>query len=1055
MTTRHKRPPRRWVAATVVTGAVTAVLASPLAIGTAAAATGTLTVDSASQNQNLPTGSTATFHLTYTGANDALYYTITNSSPARTTNYPNDVAPASHLCTATPTGGTATCTITSNGTTTGTDVVEFFQDSNTGSPSPNNATATDAAPTQLTFSGQPNSAQLTPTSKTAPTNTCVVYTLSATDNGGLPAGNRDFNVVITETPNTATFKHYDANCANGVTGGSFTATTGNDGTVKFGVSSDTPSTSAQIAATAVNGGAQAFANPTWTAGGPNGVTHLAVSPSSTTDYVNSTEHFVVTATDAGSNPVQGVTVNEETANGDPATSPDLSTTAGGYPVACGTTDQNGKVTCDVTSGGTAGTDHLTFWVNKTTPPSGCTSLSNGPDAGSCNEATTTATATFNALPAVGSAPGDFTLTCPDQTTATGGAQTTCTVPTSQNSVTWTATVKNSSGDPIQGVVVDFTASGAPVTAGTATPASGQATTNASGVATFAVNHPNAANNDQVSVTATIGDPAHSGFTAGPSTATWKSATATALTLEPSVQSAATGDQITVVATVVDQFGNGINTVDHLSYSVVGRNPKVPTTITTSNGSATITYKDSGIVGTLDTITVSDTDNPGLGSKTATVQYVTGSASPSSVTVDTSGPTPGPCGSSADQPKTGATFETVYPVCAVVKNSTGEVLAGKSVTFTVSNGRITSGHSAPGSIPSSAGTSVSVTTDANGVATAYVTSDTTGAQTVTATSGSATNSSTITYTAPAASTAMKVAVTPTPATVNPGSSQKFTFTVTDQYGNGVPGVVVAITQNGPGILTAGGGNQTTDANGQVSALLTTQSTDTGTGSVTGNITNNTPANQCAATGGACTAAATYTVEVVQTPSFVALSPERNAQVGTHETIRAIVTNADGSPSAGYTVRFYVRGANTVDAVAVTDRSGNAHISYLAKHHGRDAIGAFVDLNNDGIRQADEPKNTTVAHILGHEHPTISLHSSNGRVRIHVHTHPVVKHILVFYFVKRHGLWHKIGQSHTNNAGYDHHTFKFRVGSHHTFRVKVNHTLGTKTGISKAKSIKVKG
>ncbi|MGN6473369.1 MAG: hypothetical protein ACTHK4_06935, partial [Mycobacteriales bacterium] len=104
MSTWQKRPPKRWAAATVVFVAFTAVLASPWAIGTAAAAPNTLTVNAGSQNQNLPVGSTATFHLTYTGPDSSVYYTITNSSPAHTTNYPNDVAPSSQLCDANPTG---------------------------------------------------------------------------------------------------------------------------------------------------------------------------------------------------------------------------------------------------------------------------------------------------------------------------------------------------------------------------------------------------------------------------------------------------------------------------------------------------------------------------------------------------------------------------------------------------------------------------------------------------------------------------------------------------------------------------------------------------------------------------------------------------------------------------------------------------------------------------------------------------------------------------------------------------------------------------------------
>jgi hypothetical protein len=280
-------------------------------------------------------------------------------------------------------------------------------------------------------------------------------------------------------------------------------------------------------------------------------------------------------------------------------------------------------------------------------------------------------------------------------------------------------------------------------------------------------------------------------------------------------------------------------------------------------------------------------------------------------------------------------------------------------------------------------------------------------------------------------------------------------VKDQFGNPVGGVVVGYTQSGTGTISGSSSGQlTTAADGTVSVTLTTPAGSTGSGSVTFSIGSApTVPNQCATVGGNCTATATYTVANTA-PTRLVLDGEHGAKVGTHETVRAAVKNADGTPSPNQVVRFFVSGANDVTGTATTDAAGNAKFVYALSHHGKDTIAAYVDVNNDQIRTADEPKDSIVRHIRGIEHPKLSLNSKNGKVKIHVNTRPNAKHALVRYYVKRHGSWEKIGSSHTNRKGNDNHKFKFKVGSKHKFRAKVSATATTTKGTSNKASIRVR-
>ncbi|HVT21037.1 MAG TPA: Ig-like domain-containing protein [Mycobacteriales bacterium] len=1005
---------------------------------------------------NSTAGGDATINGTYTpaagagGTAPSIEYTIQGATPssAATATFPNGTP-----CNTNGTvnlDGTFTCTV-HNGGTAGSEDIRVFADNDADNVYKQSAPAEPSDTVTLVFSGAPQNITLSPSgASSAATDTCTAYTAHVVDANGNPAAGQTVVLHVDEaassTPGANPISLYEPDCSDATPtpGGSAAGnaitythnfTVPSNGDVKFGLASSAPG-AATI--TVQNTGGTVISNAatvTYSQGGTNSVASLAVTSANTqTGFVNSTQSFTVKATDSSGNPVQGVAVMEET------TGTSVDTLA---PTSCGTTNSSGNVTCSITNGGTAGTDHLTFWVNNSTG----TPRTNGPDSG---EPQATATAVFNAQPAVSSA--NSTLTCVQQLAGTdqGKAKTDCTVPVSQHSVTFTATVRDASNNPIANQPVSFTATSAKLGGATVTGAnlpSGTSNTDANGKATFVVNDPSAANGDNVTVHAAVG-----AKSVGTASAHWAAAAASALNVTPPLQSVTKGGTVTVHVQVVDQFGTATAVQSPITFTVAGRNNGVSGAAV--NG--TITYTDTGVNSASDTDTITVNDALDSLSGTAKVKYVTGPITPSAVTLDTSGSgtSDATCAAAGHTPATDVNLGATTEVCAVVKNANNEALAGQAVTFTVNNGQVDT----HGNLSDTSTKTVQATTDEAGVAFADVTSTTSGAQTVTATAGSATDSDTVTYkTAPLAS-AYTIALSPADPTVAPGGTQKFTATVTDKFGNPVAGVSVGFTQQGPGSLSGtSSASVTTGADGTASVTLITQVSDSGSGSVTATI--NTTGTQCSSAPNAtppstCTATSTYTVATTGAATL-SLDGEHGANVGTHETVRATAKNADGTPAANQIVRFFVSGANSATGSTTTDAAGNAKFVYALSHHGKDTIAAYVDSNNDQIRQASEPKDTIVRHIQGIEHPKLTLHSNNGKVKAHVNTRPNAKHALVRYYVKRHGSWHKIGSSHTNRHGNDNHKFAFKVGSHHKFRAKVSATAVTTKGTSNKESIRVRG
>jgi adhesin/invasin len=604
---------------------------------------------------------------------------------------------------------------------------------------------------------------------------------------------------------------------------------------------------------------------------------------------------------------------------------------------------------------------------------------------------------------------------------------------------------------VPGAIVRFTATGtlngSPATDTT------DVTTDANGVATYTVSNTTPKQGDSIAVSTKVG--ATSLDTAN---ASWENPTATALALSPSPQSVTKGGLVSVKATVVDQFGAGVPTSTALNYVVAGRNNGQNGVVSTgSDGSATINYTDTGVNpgSTTDTITVT---GPGL-SGSATIVFINGSTAASTVTLDTSGSgtSDALCNASGHTAATNVSLTHQTEVCAVVKNATNEALAGKTVVFTVSSGQV----AAHNGLNSASTASYTATTDVNGVAFADVTSTKSGVQNVTATSDAVNASGTVTYATPTPAAARNIAVTPASGTVSAGTPQKFTFTVTDQYGNGVPNVSVLSTQSGSGILTNGNSSVITDGSGQASVQLTTQTTDTGSGTVTGSIASG--GNQCGlaagnpagATAGNCTAVASYTIGAPVVPASLTLVAAPGARVGTEELLAATVKNNDGTPAVNQVVRYRITGADSASGSVVTNAKGVGLFGYLPKHSGSIHVTAYDDVNTNVAQDAGEPHgtlNVSIAKVT--EHPTIRLTSTSGTVTVHVTSHPKLSHAKVTYYVKHKGNFTKIGVGRTGHLGHASQTFVEGKGVRYTFRAKVTGKSGVATGVSKSKSIKVK-
>jgi hypothetical protein len=200
---------------------------------------------------------------------------------------------------------------------------------------------------------------------------------------------------------------------------------------------------------------------------------------------------------------------------------------------------------------------------------------------------------------------------------------------------------------------------------------------------------------------------------------------------------------------------------------------------------------------------------------------------------------------------------------------------------------------------------SAVTNASGVATDTITSTKTGTATVTATASGVSGTATVTFTAGAPA---KVAVSAAPSSVpaDGSTASTVTATVTDKYGNPVPGTPVGF---GTTLGSLSATTVATNADGQAQVTIT--STKTGTATVT-------------ATAGGVSGSATVTF-TPGAPAKVAVSAAPSsvpADGTTSSTVTTTVTDVNGNPVPGTPVDFSTTLGTLSATTATTDASGVA-------------------------------------------------------------------------------------------------------------------------------------
>jgi hypothetical protein len=116
-----------------------------------------------------------------------------------------------------------------------------------------------------------------------------------------------------------------------------------------------------------------------------------------------------------------------------------------------------------------------------------------------------------------------------------------------------------------------------------------------------------------------------------------------------------------------------------------------------------------------------------------------------------------------------------------------------------------------------------------------------------------------------------------------------------------------------------------------------------------------------------------------PSALQLSPTNaGAPKGVPINITATALDTSGRPYAGRTLRYAITGANSVAAGQVTlDATGNGVITDPGTNAGPDTVVAFVDFNNDGIRETAEPQASALATFVDNVAPSCKVKVSGDR------------------------------------------------------------------------------
>ena len=109
------------------------------------------------------------------------------------------------------------------------------------------------------------------------------------------------------------------------------------------------------------------------------------------------------------------------------------------------------------------------------------------------------------------------------------------------------------------------------------------------------------------------------------------------------------------------------------------------------------------------------------------------------------------------------------------------------------------------------------------------------------------------------------------------------------------------------------------------------------------------------------------------------PSAGSPQGVPVAFTATARDSTDAPYAGRTVRFTIFGANPRSGEAVTDADGNAALVDPGAAAGNDTLVAYVDLDDDGIRDAGEPQASAIAAFVDRTPPACSARIRTAALR----------------------------------------------------------------------------
>jgi hypothetical protein len=118
--------------------------------------------------------------------------------------------------------------------------------------------------------------------------------------------------------------------------------------------------------------------------------------------------------------------------------------------------------------------------------------------------------------------------------------------------------------------------------------------------------------------------------------------------------------------------------------------------------------------------------------------------------------------------------------------------------------------------------------------------------------------------------------------------------------------------------------------------------------------------------------------VGTPAALQLEPTNaGSPQGVPIHITGTAVDSSGVPYAGRTLRYAITGANPGSGALTLGSDGKASITDPGTNAGNDTIAAFVDFNNNGVRDPSEPQASALATFIDSVPPSCSVSIKGDR------------------------------------------------------------------------------